>query len=435
MIKLNLSLRGSLILIFASIALILVMGYSFLSAQYFMKGMDTIIADHMVRAATAAANNERHTDVSDLDGYTVTREWTDQPDSIVAAAPKPPENANQLLKVNLERTEEEIDQLVFYMATGTSKDLFYVSFHISPDRVSDLALRNGRNSLVTLLVIGVGTSLVLALMVWWLMHRMAQPVTRLGVWARGLDEKTLDERVPDFGFRDLNDFADVVRSSLISVKNGLDREQTFLRQASHELRTPISVIRSNVQLLDKLKSVQPQVQRDAREHAAVDRIGRASLTMKDLTETLLWLGREDQNELSQSEVRLDHLVENVISDLSYLLDGKRVQLSVRTSPCTCRLSETAARIVLGNLIRNAFQHTWEGQVNITQEGWTVDLENSYTSLMETDDDLGFGLGLQLTEKLTRRLGWRFDNIIRRDGRSVSLFFKANPERSALFNDC
>jgi len=151
MIKLNSSLRGSLILTFATIALILILGYSFLSAQYFMKGMDTIISDHMVRAATAVANDKGHTDARTLDGYTVTREWTDQPDSIVAAVPTPPQNSNRLQKVNLERSEDEGDQLFFYMATGTSKDLFYVSFHISPDRVSDLALRNGRDSLVTLL--------------------------------------------------------------------------------------------------------------------------------------------------------------------------------------------------------------------------------------------------------------------------------------------
>lgn len=267
------------------------------------------------------------------------------------------------------------------------------------------------------------------------MHRMAQPVTRLGIWARGLNEKTLDERIPDFGFRDLNDFADVVRSSLISVKDGLDREQTFLRQASHELRTPISVIRSNIQLLNKLKKTPPSEQRDNRENAVINRLDRASLTMKQLTETLLWLGREVSNELPQSEVRLDQLIENLTSDLKYLLDGKSVQLSVRTSPCTCRLSEAAARIVLGNLIRNAFQHTWEGQIMIAQEGWIVDVENSDTSVMETDGDLGFGLGLQLTEKITRRLGWRFDNTILQNGRSARLCFKANLEPSEAFSDC
>ncbi|MCL1090183.1 HAMP domain-containing histidine kinase [Shewanella profunda] len=427
MIKLNYSLRGSLILAFTTIALILVMGYSFLSVQYFLKGMDTIIADNLLRVATAVANDKGYIDVNDLDSYTITREWTEQPNSIIAAVPSPPKNDNQLHKVKLQTTEQQSQQLIFYMSAATSKGPFYVSFQTSSDRVSDLALRNARDSLVTLLVIGLGSGIVVALIVWWLIHRIAQPVTRLGIWARGLNEQTLDENVPDFGFRDLNDFAQVVRNSLISVKEGLDREQTFLRQASHELRTPISIIRSNIQLLDKLKSVQPNVQRDSRENAAVERIDRASLTMKHMTETLLWLGREDCNELSQSKVQLDRFIENIISDLKYLLDGKSVQLSVHTEPCSCELPETAARIILGNLVRNAFQHTWEGRVQIIQENGKIEINNFQASETEANEDLGFGLGLQLTEKLTQRLGWRFDNIVRRDGRSVRLCFKANLE--------
>ncbi len=435
MIKLNPSIRGSLILAFATVALMLVMGYSFLSARYFIDGMDTIVADNLIRAANSAASNKEHIDVSGLDSYTVTREWSDQPDWIVAAVPTPPKTENQLQKIRFEGAEAQAKQIIFYMITSASEGPFYVSFQISPDRVSSLVGRNARDSLVTLLLIGLGSALFLALVGWWLMHRVTQPVTRLGMWARDLNEQTLGKDIPDFEFRDLNDFAEVVRSSLISVKEGLDREQTFLRQASHELRTPISVIRSNIQLLDRLKKTQPNDQRDFRENTIVNRLDRASLTMKHLTETLLWLGREDSNELPQSEVRLDQLIENITSDLKYLLDGKSVQLSVRTSPCAFELPETAARIVIGNLVRNAFQHTWEGQILITQEGWTVDVENFDTSVVETDDDLGFGLGLQLTEKLTRRLGWRFDNIIRRDGRSARLCFKANLEPSEAFSDC
>ena len=433
MITINASIRGSLILAFATVALILVTGYSFLSARYFIDGMDTIIADNLIRAANAAASNNKRLDVNIPDNYTVTREWSDQPDWIVAAVPTPPQAENQLQKIKFPGAEKQAEQIIFYMITSVSGGPFYVSFQISPDRVSSLVGRNARDSLMTLLLIGLGSALFLALIVWWLMRQVTQPVTRLGMWARGLNEQTLDRDIPDFEFRDLNDFAEVVRGSLISVKEGLDREQTFLRQASHELRTPISVIRSNIQLLDKLKKTPRSDQSDCRENAIVNRLDRASLTMKHLTETLLWLGREHSNELPQSEVRLDQLIESLASDLEYLLEGKSVQLSVRTSPCTFELPETAARIVIGNLIRNAFQHTWEGQILITQEGWVVDIENFDTSAAETEDDLGFGLGLQLTEKLTRRLGWRYDKIIRRDGRSVRLYFKTNLEPSEAFS--
>ncbi|WP_200177382.1 sensor histidine kinase [Ectothiorhodospira shaposhnikovii] len=348
----------------------------------------------------------------------------DQPDFILTALPAPSSIRNQLHKARIEGNGEQPDQLFFYMTVDTAEGTFYVSFHIPPDRVSDLVIHNSRDSLVTLLMIGLGSAIFLALVVLGLMYRITQPVTSLGTWARGLNEKTLDEKIPDFEFQDLNDFAEVIRSSLISVKEGLEREKTFLRQASHELRTPISVIRSNIQLLNKLKIVQSNDQRDSRENDVINRIDRASLTMKHLTETLLWLGREDMNGLPHSNVRLDHLIENIISDLKYLLDGKIVQLSIHTSPCICELPETAARIVLGNLVRNAFQHTWEGEILIAQKGWIVDVENSDTSATETDDDLGFGLGLQLTEKLTQRLGWRFDNTIHQDKRIARLCFKA-----------
>ena len=77
MIRINASIRGSLILAFATVALILVTGYSFLSARYFIDGMDTIIADNLIRAANAAASNNKRLDVNIPDNYTVTREWSD----------------------------------------------------------------------------------------------------------------------------------------------------------------------------------------------------------------------------------------------------------------------------------------------------------------------------------------------------------------------
>lgn len=423
MIKLNASIQRTLILTFSAIALILVMGYSLLSARYFMDGMDTVIGENLVRAATVFSNGENANDVSTFESYTVTREWSAQPGPIRATIPTPPSIHNVLQKATFEGKNGQPDQMFFFMAVDTANGLFYTSFHIPPDKVSGLVFRNVRDSLVTLIAIGLATAICLALVVWWLMYRLTKPVTRLGIWARALNEQTLDDDIPDFEFRDLNQFAAVVRNSLISVKEGLDREQAFLRQASHELRTPISVIRSNIELLHKLKSIQSDKGQDLRETDIVNRIDRASLTMKSLTETLLWLGREDGKELPNRNVRLDILVESIISDLNYLLNGKSVRLSVHTSPCTCELPETAACIVLSNLIRNAFQHTLEGEIFITQDGCSVDIDNYEALEAGQYDDLGFGLGLKLVEKLTNKLGWELNNIARQNGRSARLYFK------------
>ena len=54
----NLSLRAVLMLTFASVALILVVGYSLLSSRYLIAGMDTLITENLVRAAVAESRGE-----------------------------------------------------------------------------------------------------------------------------------------------------------------------------------------------------------------------------------------------------------------------------------------------------------------------------------------------------------------------------------------
>jgi len=74
------------------------------------------------------------------------------------------------------------------------------------------------------------------------------------------------------------------------------------------------------------------------------------------------------------------------------------------------------RIVIANLIRNAFQHTAEGKVSIEQKGRVIQIVNQNSKGQESRESLGFGLGLQLTEKLIRQ----YTSSDIEGGRSVSL---------------
>ena len=97
--------------------------------------------------------------------------------------------------------------------------------------------------------------------------------------------------------------------------------------------------------------------------------------MKHLTETLLWLSRDDVDSLTTSDVALDKLVVQLATDMQYLLKEKPVEVVLDTQPCRIQLPEMVARIVLSNLIRNAFQYTWEGRVRIANRVSQVEIVN------------------------------------------------------------
>ncbi|MEQ9463843.1 MAG: hypothetical protein RJQ10_09285 [Haliea sp.] len=143
--------------------------------------------------------------------------------------------------------------------------------------------------------------------------------------------------------------------------------------------------------------------------------------MKHLTETLLWLSRDNVDSLPSNEFALDALVAQLATEMQYLLKDKPVEVVLDTESCQIRLPEMVVRIVLGNLIRNAFQYTWEGRVSVRQHGAVVEIVNPLQEDAGTEG-LGFGLGLKLTEQLCDKLHWEYVNTSQHNERSATISF-------------
>lgn len=391
-----LSLKRSVILSIVFVIVSLVAGYSLLAGTYFIAGMDNIVVSNIVQAARHKIDFENTDDP--LKTLRVTKTWEEQPEAIKKAFPVVPSQIDKLYKYR----SKPIRSILFVLKQEIEGDVWFISFRLANKNVAELVRSNARQSLYTLRYIALATILVVGLIVWWAFRRISRPITAINQWAKNINEQNLDKPVPDFVYPELNDFAKLVHQSLFSAKVGLEREEQLLRQTSHELRTPISVIRNNVELAKKIQSKSHSQEVDER---ILDRIDRASLTMKQVTETLLWLNKEDLTELSKQAVRLDHVVNEVIEQLAYLLQGKKVDLHMSLDSVTLPLPEAATCIVIGNLIRNAFQHTQEGDVDVLLVGETLTITNREVRPEDTQTDLGFGLGLKLTEQLTKKLGW------------------------------
>ncbi|CAA0090820.1 Sensor protein QseC [Halioglobus japonicus] len=419
-----LSLRWFVWLTFLLLTLTLVAGYSMLSADYFIRGMDNITALQMERAAQsylAATPQDKRLQPETVLDYTVFPKWQQVPEKLrgqFEAAQKKPDQLLKLVNRNEDGRKHSVDFL-FHYSRGEGN--VYVTYRVSPDTISAMVRSNSRANREKLLMISIAAAMALSLIIWLLLRRISQPVSRLVEWTSTLDPGSLKTAPPDFTYPELNNLAQLIRSSLSSVQESLDREHRFLRHTSHELRTPISTFRNNVELLRKLQAHKHPI--DEQEKQVIERLDRSSLTMKHLTETLLWLSRDSAQAPPTQDVALHELIAQLTNEVEYLLKDKPVEVVLDTEPCQRVLPETVVRIVAGNLIRNAFQHTWEGTVTIRQQGATVEITNPYEPT-PGNTDLGFGLGLNLTEQLCQKLNWKYTNTAQGSERCAAVTFSS-----------
>ncbi|MGX9460661.1 sensor histidine kinase [Shewanella sp. A14] len=405
-----------LVMLFTGISTILIL--SVLSVHYFIFGMDQTLESVMYAQAQEQQVVDGQPKTTRL--FTVASRWQDLPEAIQQNITPEPSAFNVLHKNIIGGSPIKPPEKGFFVIKVLKGDeVRYVSstFDSQTHNIS----QSGRMPFFLVILITAVLGIVMFTIVLVLMMRkVARPMGNLKNWAKELNTQQLEQPMPDFHYSELNTLANIIKSSLSSVQDSLTREQQFLSYASHELRTPIAVIRTNTELLQKLISKGGSAEKQA---PVVNRIERAGLTMTDLTETLLWLTRRDNKSLPINNVHLGHLINQLVQDLTYLTHGKNIEIKITTDDSEHQLPETLCRIIMTNLIRNALQHTIEGSVTIHQSGTSVSIINQCESYTNSNDDLGFGLGLELTTRLITQYDWDYQNIeTDSGGRKVSVNF-------------
>lgn len=240
---------------------------------------------------------------------------------------------------------------------------------------------------------------------WLLVRKVSTPVEELANWAKRLSDNE-PVTAPDFKFKELNQVAEQLTQALKEIRASVDKEHQFLQQASHELRTPLAIALGNVDILNLIGEQKPQTEQ---EQVALGRLTYAINDMTQLTETILWLNRDLESLPELNTINLEQLTTSIIEDNQYLLTGKKVEVEVVGSGKPFKSSPVLCSILLNNLIRNAFQHTFEGKVIIKLDKQRFEVKNENVS--KTKDSgkevYGFGLGLVLVEQISARMCWEY----------------------------
>lgn len=415
----SLSLRRYVLAALFIVGSTMIVGFSLLAMSNFFEGMDGVMRGTMIH--TAEDVDVKPGAPVNILTFTLAADWNDFPDEVTRYFDPDKIRPFQLEKhierdfIFLRPTRAVFLLEIVDRETAEHKYIAQVFASTKRPGVSKYVMSHEGWSLI----IGIGVLVMFTLLLLVLMRSVSQPVERLRQWARELDESSLSKPTPNFKYQELNELAEIVHSSLQDVRKTLTREREFVSHASHELRTPIAVIRSSVELLNKFQEKSPGLGGNA-----IRRIEHASHTMTNLTETLLWLGRNDTDNLTSKVIQPGALLTKLADELNYLLTGKQVTVSIEIDDTELSLPATATRIVLGNLIRNAFQHTQQGTVQIVQRKTVIHINNDEVleeGDMPTDSEhSGYGLGLQLVNRVTKKLGWHYEQTFTASGCKVKI---------------
>ncbi len=206
-----------------------------------------------------------------------------------------------------------------------------------------------------LLAIVIATTMTVFLVV-LLLRKSLAPLDELAAAAAQLSPPALAFDAPESVMRvmELRPLAEVLRESVARVRQAFAKEQQFLGDAAHELKTAIAVVRSSVQLLMLRR-------RTADEYAAgLERVLEDNARVEALVAQMLQLARVDEVAVCKApEIDLHAIAATALERVQPILDqsGVQVRLAECSGPATVRLQPGQALTLVTNLVMNAVQHT------------------------------------------------------------------------------
>jgi two-component system, OmpR family, sensor kinase len=132
------------------------------------------------------------------------------------------------------------------------------------------------------LVIAAVSWVVIGLIGWLIAGRLLRPLRRLGTTAQRISADALDDRIPVTGSDDVSAIAGTVNSMLDRIREGVVAQRELLDDVRHELTTPLSVVRGQLELLDPADAASAEARRVGIEE--IDRMAHLLDGLTDLTE-------------------------------------------------------------------------------------------------------------------------------------------------------
>lgn len=187
-------------------------------------------------------------------------------------------------------------------------------------------------------------------------NRMMKPLRRLNEDAVRIGQNGFGERLPPLGQDEFATLSETLNTMLTSLegtyrleREANERQRRFTADASHEIKTPLAVIKAHLGILKRSKRSL------ADEHETLLAMERATERMTRLLQSLLVLAKSDDGTVSE---RIPCALEPIIDDIAQSLPEARGRVTISPFPSIqVWANPDDLHRLFGNLIENALKHS------------------------------------------------------------------------------
>lgn len=239
------------------------------------------------------------------------------------------------------------------------------------------------NQLLLIFVISIPLGLLLTSILSFFLSKAAfKPVVRMTETAENISAQSLDLRLQLPKAKDeIRNLGETLNKMIARIDDTFKSQKQFVANASHEFRTPLTIIQAELELAEK--------QIESNDAKKSIKIALSEIeNLSNLTNSLLTLTKLDafQLKLYKKQIRIDELLVEVYQSFKALADSKKIELSLEISEVVeISADHEKLKQVLFNLLNNSIKYSTEnGKVILLLER----ISNEKIRIRVADNGLG-----------------------------------------------
>ncbi|RHW37566.1 sensor histidine kinase [Lysinibacillus yapensis] len=280
--------------------------------------------------------------------------------------------------------------------------------------------------LTTMLIAGIGAILIAGLIGYYLANILIRPIqdlrdSMLSIQSKGFEEKINFEYDAE---DEVGDLLKIYQSMMADLQNSFAKQQQFVSDASHELRTPIQAIEGHLSLIKRWGKDDPEVLKESLD-TSLEEVAR----MKNMIEELLNLARKvDRDEEATANVA--NALSSVKEELQMIYPEAKIEIIESGEEVQPRVTENALAQIMRNLIENGIRYNEQSplvriEVNYLSESVFITVKDNGIGISQEhlpyifdrfyrvdasreNKGGGTGLGLSITKMLANKYNIEMD---------------------------